>query len=383
MKKTAKLSLLTIFLAVVALTTILGLRFMLSRDVGWRHNDSALRPAYTEDQINKGVLGDNIVFNSISDGVIGDERNFVAARINDGNHGKDNVWNANDITVEHGKEYIIRLYVHNNSPKGEQRISENTRVGISIPQVSATEVQVNGHIYSDNSVYNDYYDYVNFKADVPFHLEYVPGSALLENNGVGKDGGFKLSDNIVYKAASEHGVPISYYGSKTDGTLDGKIPGCYGYASYVTVKVKVVYDTVYTMTQQVRLVGSKDWSDSVDAKVGDKVEFWIQYCNTSSENQMNVMIRDVLPQSLRLVAGTTKLWNENLNGAVEDNDTIATTGINIGHYGPNANAHVRFQAEVVEDGLVKGHNTLGNWAQASAAGVNMQNATTVKVNKDE
>lgn len=349
---------------------------------GWGDNGNG-RPSYTKDQINSGVLGDNIVFNSISDSVIGDEKNFVAARINDGNHGQNNVWSPNDITVQNGQEYIIRLYVHNNSPKGIDAVSKNTRVAFSIPNESSTSLAIYGYIFSDNASPSEYWDGVVFNSDSVFHLEYIPGSALLENNGVGKDGGFKLSDNIVYKAASEHGVPISYYGSKTDGTLDGKIPGCDGYDSYVTVKVKVVYDTAYTMTQQVRLVGSSEWSDSVDAKVGDKVEFWIQYRNTSSENQMNVMIRDVLPQSLRYVAGTTKLWNENLNGAVEDNDTIATTGINIGHYGPNANAHVRFQAEVVKDGLVKGHNTLGNWAQASAAGVNMQNATTVKVNKDE
>lgn len=377
-------------LAITAsLATIAGVVATPSMVSAWGNSGSTLRPGYTMQQINDGVLGDSIVFNSITDSVIGDERNFVAARLNDGNHGQDNVWSANDITVEHGKEYIIRLYVHNNSPKGMDAVSLNTRVGISIPQISATEVQVNGHIYSDNSVYNDYYDYVNFKADVPFHLEYIEGSAQLDNNGVGKDGGYKLSDNVVYKAASEHGVAISYSGAYADGTLDGEVPGCYSYSGYVTVRVKVVYDTDYTVTQQVRLVGSSEWSDSVDAKVGDKVEFWIQYRNTSDATQSDVMIRDVLPTSLRYVAGTTKLWNDHLNGAVNNENTIATTGINIGNYGPNANAHVRFQAEVVEDGLACGNNVLGNWSQASANGSTIQTATVVNVqngvceNKDE
>lgn len=137
----------------------------------------------------------------------------------------------------------------------------------------------------------------------------------------------------------------------------------------------------FNMSQQVRIVGSKDWATAVDAKVGDEIEFWIQYRNTSSENQEDVMIRDVLPISLRYVAGTTKLWNDHLDGAVNNEDTIATTGINIGHYGPNANAHIRFQVEVVEDFLACGGNTLFNWSQIYAGNVTLQDYTAVKVNK--
>ncbi|MBR3180436.1 hypothetical protein IKF57_02850, partial [Candidatus Saccharibacteria bacterium] len=37
------------------------------------------RPVYTIEQINKDVLEDKITFNSITDGKIGDERNFVGA----------------------------------------------------------------------------------------------------------------------------------------------------------------------------------------------------------------------------------------------------------------------------------------------------------------
>lgn len=139
----------------------------------------------------------------------------------------------------------------------------------------------------------------------------------------------------------------------------------------------------YTLTQQVRLVGSSTWSNTVDAKVGDKVEFWIQYQNTSDKNQMNVMIRDILPQSLRYIDGTTKLWSADYDGFVHNENTITTTGFNIGHYAPEANAHVRFQAEVVADDLACGGNVLGKWAQATAAGINMQNATVVNVNKNE
>lgn len=91
----------------------------------WGDNTNG-RKTYTLDQINNGDLGDTIVFNSIKDdtlpaGNIKDERNFVAARdAATGNNGVNNVWENNEITVEEGKTYIVRLYVHNNNPKGEK-----------------------------------------------------------------------------------------------------------------------------------------------------------------------------------------------------------------------------------------------------------------------
>ena len=145
------------------------------------------RPSYTIEQINQGVLGDKIVFNSISDGVIGDEKNFVGARENTGiNLGKDNVWYGNDITVENGKEYLLRLYVHNNNPKGMDAVAEDVHVAFSLPHESAKDLQVNGFIRSSNADPTEYWDYVNFHSDTAFHLEYVGGSGLLENGGIGK-----------------------------------------------------------------------------------------------------------------------------------------------------------------------------------------------------
>lgn len=76
-----------------------------------------------------------------------------------------------------------------------------------------------------------------FESNIPFHLEYVYGSALLENNGIGKNGGKTLSDEIVTKAASNNGTLIGY------SSLNGEIPGGYQYASYITIKVRVVFDS--------------------------------------------------------------------------------------------------------------------------------------------
>ena len=75
---------------------------------GWGDNGGG-RESLTAKEINSGVLGDTIIFNSISDSIIGDEKNFVGARLDDGtNTGADNVWNGNEIAVENGAVYFIR-----------------------------------------------------------------------------------------------------------------------------------------------------------------------------------------------------------------------------------------------------------------------------------
>lgn len=145
------------------------------------------------------------------------------------------------------------------------------------------------------------------------------------------------------------------------------------------------FEIPYTLETQVRLVGGdKTWGNSVDAKVGDKVEFRVAYKNNDTVNHMNVMIKDILPAGLRLVPGTTKLVNTTYpNGATINQDDITTVGINIGGYTPGSNAFVRFQAEVVDEQLEPCGNTgLVNWAQAGVDKATIQDYATVRVIKD-
>ncbi len=349
-------------------------------------NTGALRQSYTYEEINtlqrEGKWGNKIVFNSISNSTIGDEKNFVGARENTGiNAGINNVWNGNDITVEDGKEYLVRLYVHNNNPNGYNGVSTNTRVAFNIPTVSAKQVQVNGYIFSDNATPNEYWDYVNFNSDTAFHLEYVYGSALIENNGYAskENGGAKpLSDEIVTKAASNNGIAIGY-----DQAGDGKIPGCYGFANYITIRVKAVFDTDYTLDKKVRLLGDTEWKESVEAKVGDKVEYRIEYVNTSNERHDNVMVKDSLPTNMRFVSGSTTVYNANHpKGTTFEGESIINEGLNLGNYNVKSNAIVTFTAEVVDKNLQCGSNTLINWVQAGINGhTPMQDFATVTLNK--
>lgn len=337
------------------------------------------RSTYTMYQIERGILGDKIVFNSITDSepIGGDERNFVDAwEKTEVSSVAARKWNNNDITVENGKEYVIRMYVHNNSPLGRDAVATNTKVAFSIPSTSAKQVQVNGFISADNADPDEYWDYVNFNADQAFHLEYVYGSALLENRGIGNNGGVKLGDEIVTQA-TKGGVLIGY------DALDGKIPGCYGYASYVAIRVKAVFDTDYLIDNEVRLIGDeRDWSNYVNAEIGDIVEFRISYKNLSNEIQNQVAIKDILPKSLRYIPGTTKFVNAGYsNDIIHSPYGLITDGFLIDDYTPGSNAYIYLRAEVVGDTLAYGKNTLVNWAQGSVGEVTIQDYASVVVNK--
>ena len=217
--------------------------------VGWSDSNGG-RTAYTLDEINNGALDDAIVFNSISDGPIGHEFNFVGARENSGiNEGRENVWNANSIQVEPGKTYYVRIFAHNNSAIATNIAHDvSERFVISDPKhVTGNDldlagfdssngyygVAVHGYISSSNSNPAWYSDGVKFVSDRPFHLVYVPGTARFENNGIGnaENQGYRLSDDIM-----DDGVLIGY------DKIDGNIPACYQYSSYTTILVMPVFD---------------------------------------------------------------------------------------------------------------------------------------------
>ena len=391
MKHTLK-STLAVVTGVTALAGVAAIPAIVS---AWGDSDGG-RQTYSLQQVNEGALGDKITFNSISikdtdydwykqttgndlpAGTITEEVNYVGARVDDGqNNGAANVWNGNEIEVHNGETYLVRLYVHNNNPGGYDAVAENTKVSFNIPAESSTKVRVNGYIESSNASPAEYVDYVDFKSDQAFHLEYVYGSALLENNGIGANGGVKLSDDIVKSVSG--GVLIGY------DALDGKVPGCYEYANYITIKVKAVFDSEYTIDKQVRLKDGEDktWHDSLEVKVGDKVEYQLTYQNTSDSTQENVVIRDVLPANLQYVAGSTVLYNVNHpNGLTSDtDDLVADNGINIGAYTAGSNAFIRFTAEVVDSSLECGSNTLVNWGRASVGETVLQDHAEVVINK--
>lgn len=333
-------------LSVAAAAIVGGATLVPTSVLAW--GDSAGgRNVYTIEQINGGALGDTITFNSITNGKIGDERNFVGAKLSGTTAVKDN-----EISVEDGKTYTIRLYVHNNSPFGVDKTAENVSVNFALPTTVGKTHTVVGYINSSNAMPNRYWDEVKFVSNDNFYIEYVDGSAKYTNTKLGT---VSLPDEVITS-----GAKIGYE------ALNGKIPGCFAYDGEVTIDVVVHKAASAKLSKVVRIKGTKEWKEAVDAKIGDEVEFQIEYKNLTSETVENVMIRDILPNNLEYVADSTYLYNSNHQSGVQIVDnTVTTTGVNIGSYNTKGNAYVRFTAKVVNKNLACGDNQLVNWANVT------------------
>lgn len=327
------------------------------------------RPSFT---IEKPA--DYITFNSITNNPVigGDEKDFVGIR----EVGSNAKW-TNNMKVQNGKEYYVRMYVHNNAASNLNLVAENVVAKLNVPTTTAKNVTVQGQISASNAKPNTVWDEATFSSDNDFNLAYVAGSALFENNGMGTT---KLPDSIV----NNTGAKLGY------DKLDGKIPGCFQYAGYVTVKVKAQVsqpqekniDLAKTVRNKTN--GEKSWVETVNAKSGDTVQFQIHAKNTGSAGIQNLVIRDILPKGLNYVAGSTKLYNtSNPKGLKVSDNVIQNSGINIGSYQPNGDAYVRFDATVsAENSLpVCGDNTLTNIAQASDQKIVKNDTASVKVTK--
>lgn len=318
----------------------------------------AYGPSRTTYTIEKPA--DHITFNSITNNAnYGDERNFVL--IKDAANTSAGGW-SDEVNVEHGKEYLVRVYVHNNAAANLGLVAENTRVKVNVPSAISNQVQIDGFISADNATPGQVWDDVVLKSDKQFAANYVAGSARYYNN-VNPSTGFPLSDNI----ASQTGALVGY------NQMDGKVPGCFEYSGIATFKVYVQTETAtnFTVEKKVRLNGETEWSTTaIEAKPGQKIDYQIGYKNTGSTNQSNVTVKDTLPEGVKYVNGTTTLKNAqhpNGNGFTLTTNTVATSGENIGNYAPGANAYVRFTATVPTNDELKvcGKNTLRNVARVS------------------
>ena len=325
------------------------------------------RNTYTISQINEGALGNTITFNSITNGKIGDERNFVGAKLSSSN---SETWNADEITVQDGGVYTIRLYVHNNSPLGTNNVAEGVSANFSLPTTVGKEQTVIGYLNASNATPNRYWDEVKLVSSDDFYIEYVEGSAKWTNSKLGT---VALSDDVIISGAT-----IGY------DALDGKIPGCFEYDGQVTIQVKVHSSVSAKLSKTVRIKGTTEWSETVDAKIGDEVEYQIEYVNLTADTVDNVMIRDALPTNMEYVADSTYLYNSNYQSGVKvvEND-VTTTGINIGSYASNGNAYVRFTAKVVNKTLACGQNKLVNWASSTVNSNVTTDDASVMVTRDD
>jgi hypothetical protein len=80
-----------------------------------------------------------------------------------------------------------------------------------------------------------------------------------------------------------------------------------------------------------------------------------------------------LPNSVELVAGTTKLYKKDLlAGATYEEDKIATAGVNIGEYEEGDQANVIYTVRI-KNGLEDGKIRAISWAKISVSDISITN----------
>lgn len=294
-----------------------------------------------------------VTFNSITDNPnVGDERNFVT--IKDASNQNAGGW-QDKVNVQAGHEYLVRLYVHENSATSLNLHATNTRVKVALPTTTANSVDISGYVSADNANPTQVWDDATFaSANGNFNIAYVPGSAILYNNATGQ-AGRAVNDSIVTNSGAQVGYTAN----------DGNWPGCFQYAGYVTLKVKVQTPAVpnFTTSKLVSKHGANQWSKNYAAQPGETVDYLINYKNTGEVQQNNVVIKDSLPAGVSYVNGSSVLGNAlNPNGIKTNDGVTSSDGINIGSYAPGGNAWVIFSATMPSNDQLPacGNNTLTN-----------------------
>lgn len=296
-----------------------------------------------------------VTFNSITNNRdYGDERNFV--RIKDAANTQAGGWSDN-ITVQPGKEYLVQMYVHNNAATSLNAsgagIAKNVNVMASVPNTTGKSVEVNGFITADNAQPKQVWDQAKFNSTNDFNIAYVGGSATYYNNVYPQ--GTKLPDSIV----TSSGAKLGY------DKMNGDLPGCFQYSGYVSFKVKaqVAETPDFTVKKEVSKHGANKWVESYAAQPGETVDYLVEYRNTGSVQQDNVVVKDALPKSMTYVAGSTLYGTKANPAGAKASDNVTTTGINIGSYAKNSGTWVMFSAKLAsKDQLECGHQKLRNIA---------------------
>ena len=306
------------------------------------------RPTFTGEK-----PADYVTFNSITNNPNhGDERNFVLIReAGVGEYG-------DSIKVQPGKEYEVYSYFHNNAksnlnPSGVG-IAKNVRMSAQVPsEVKGSEKGIiSTSITADNAQPKKVWDEAYITTDNTVAVSYVPSSAKIHSNGAVNGAG------IATSLFSAEGTYLGF------DSLNGILPGCNEYAGYVIYRVKIDQPG-FTFKKEVSAAGQNKWVDSLQAKVGDKVDYKLTYKNTGTTRQNDITIKDTLPTGMTYVKGSTKVANLNAPEGVGVSDNLTTAGINAGSYGPDTTATVTFSAQIAnEKALACGDAKLTNKASA-------------------
>lgn len=317
-----------------------------------------------------------VTFNSITDNPQrGDERNFVGIKADTA----PNSAYSQNTALQPGQDYDVLVYYHNNAASNLNDAAHNyvgiahgafMRVQMPATVDAGQQARVTAFVGATNANPQQVWSEAYGSASGNYALTYVPGSATIYNWGA--TNGSKMPDSLYTT-----GAPLGY------DKLDGNLPGCNNYSGYVIFKIHVDQPN-FEIQKTVSKAGTNQYAAQVSAQPGDEVEYKIQYKDTGTTQQNNVLIKDQLPAGVTYENGTTQIATSATNGQwTATNDGVTNGGINIGSYAPGGNAYLKFKAKIASnDQLAQcGLNTLVNTATADTANGSKSATATVTVTK--
>ena len=290
------------------------------------------------------------VFNSITDNpTIGDERNFV--RIGDAD--VKEVKMQNEIEIKAGKQYLVRIYFHNNASATFNDAEHNNSGVATQARVSSTFSKVvnpnetgmvSGVISAENTNPKQVWDEAVMvsKSSTPLYIRYVEGSAKIFNNYA------MNGQNMPSAIFSETGTYIGL------NKLNGLILGCEQYSGVVSYIIQVDNEDA-TLDKQVSK-DAKNFKENVELKAGEEATFRLTIKNTGSKALSNATINDTLPAGLSYVSGSTVLTSTASSKETSLPDGLTTKGLNLGTIGNGQTVYVTYRAKVSADFKCKGTN---------------------------
>lgn len=278
------------------------------------------------------------------------------------------------ITLVPGHEYEALAYFRTdtaNPLEGQGQKPQGFYIRTEIPEVVPAEsLGIMNAVIESSSGDSQVWDEVHVEnagtGDIA--LRYVPNSARVGTDYFSPVGDSTRASVSLVELTGPQGALIP---ENVGGTS-------YPYASgYATFRVVADYPD-FEVYFQSRKAGSGEWGESVDASVGDRVEFRIEYRNTGSVKQSPVTVNVKLPEGLSYVEGSSLFANSNTEGAYKDvgHDHLISNGVKIGAYSGTTvvtsyprdeletreagggNIFIKFAAQVDESALLLHEDTL-------------------------
>lgn len=296
------------------------------------------RATFTDDR-----PADHPVFNSITGGSWGDERNFFQVK----ESGAPNTVYSDALDVSPGKNYTGIIRYSNAASPSVKTPARNTKIQIQAPGTMTGVGGLSASISSDNTEPAKVWDGAVLRLSDPtaaVALRYVQDSAIIHTRG--KLDGQKMPESIFSEGA-QLGC------DSFDGTLDGK-GEC---AGYVTFEFRVDQPN-FTVTALAAPPGNSSLAPAAEVKVGDTVTIRAEYKNTGTTQQDNVVLKVAnLPQGMQMEGSPVLVSNSTTNGYTALNSAsagrLAKEGINVGSYAPGASCYIKFKATIAD---VPGHD---------------------------